>query len=356
MTDKQPVSLSTPPEQEGGARGKKWIIKTVVVLSVLAFSIWYVVRNIDWEGVYLALVSMKIGWIVAGILATFFAHLARAWRWRVLIPSGNSIPLMNTFSATIIGYFMNNLIPRSGELVRPYILSRREKRPMSGLVATIFVERVLDTVSLMVLLLVLVLSQGERFEEVFKDYSPQTFLPSILVVLLVMIGLIVLVLRTSLGERLSGWIDNRLPKKFRGKLQEAFLNFRAGITIGGKRGAIWVFLSTLLVWGGYGLALYFGYLAFGFETTYGLGPDDALPVLAITSIGIALAPTPGGFSVYHLFIKVALTTLYGVSEEGAVAFGLITHAAPYLAVMVAGMLFLLRENLSFREISHRSIH
>ena len=84
---------------------------------------------------------------------------------------------------------------------------------------------------------------------------------------------------------------------------------------------------TLLIWLGYVLSVYCGMLAFGFDTTYDLALRDALVVLAITAVGITIAPTPGAFGVYHGFCKAALVTLFAVSPESAVAFALATALA-----------------------------
>jgi glycosyltransferase 2 family protein len=45
----------------------------------------------------------------------------------------------------VIGYMGNNIYPfRAGEVLRAYVLRRREQVPMSGSLATVIVERVFD--------------------------------------------------------------------------------------------------------------------------------------------------------------------------------------------------------------------
>jgi hypothetical protein len=73
-------------------------------------------------------------------------------------------------------------------------------------------------------------------------------------------------------------------------------------------------------------------------------------MLAITTVAISLAPTPGAFGFYHATCKAALMILFGVPGDQAVAFALVMHAAPYLTVMIAGALFSLRESVSFGDV------
>ncbi|MBS1912380.1 MAG: flippase-like domain-containing protein [Bacteroidetes bacterium] len=342
-----PASRSDTPSS--GNDRRKRLVRIAVVLAVLGLSVWYVVGMIDWAGLGRALVEMHAGWIVAGVCCTLGAHLARAHRWRLLIPQGGSIRLLDSFSATIIGYLMNNVIPRSGELVRPYVLSKRDGRPMSGLVATVLVERVLDGLSLVAIFVGLLLVSSERLQKVFVGYSSTGILLSIILPLLVIVLIVVLLVKTRLGEQVLARLGRIVPQRIVAKLTGLLNDFRSGITFGGKWGVVLIVFWSAVIWAGYCGAIYFGFQAFGLDTAYGMGAADALTVLAITAVGVTIAPTPGAFGVYHLFCTGALTTLYHVNNDTAVAFALVTHAAPYLAVMITGSLFLLRENVSMKD-------
>lgn len=356
MTEQEP-ELNISPTGERPVRQKRgsWALRGIIIAVVLGLSVWYVVGNIDWDGLQRAILSMHPVWVLGGVLATLGAHLARAQRWRTLIPGGESISLTNSFSATIIGYLMNNLIPRSGELVRPYVLSRREKRPATALIASILVERVLDGLTLAFIFVLLLFFESQRLDQVFTGYSSRSIITSLLVPIAVVVAGIVLLLKTRLGERVSELLERWLPARFRGKLAGILGDFRTGIGFGGLTGVAKISFWTCMIWLGYVSSTYCGMLAFGFDVTYGMNMGDALMVLAITAVGVTIAPTPGAFGVYHGFCKAALVTLFGVPPELAVAYALVTHAGQYLAVMVVGPFFLLRENLSLREMSRPGV-
>lgn len=347
----RPTSGSKP----GGSSARRWITRGVVVI-LLGISAWYIGWKIDWGTVGKALGTIELAWLPVGIFCTLGAHLARAYRWRELIPDGKSISVLNAFSATIIGYLMNNVIPRSGEIGRPYVLAKREKRTTSQLLATIVVERMLDGISLIIIFLSLLFtSVGDRLDQVFPEYPISTIIRLIALPLIILAIALVVIMRTSLGEELLLRVERRLPVRFHGKLIGLLTDFRKGISVGGTRGGIAIFIWTILIWLGYLLALYSGVLSFGFDTLFGMGLGDTLVVLAITAVGITIAPTPGGFGVYHGFCVAALYTLYNVPEGDGWAFAIVTHATSYLAVMVLGAYFLLRENISVREISRQKM-
>jgi len=350
MIEAQPATK--PPQNDLPARnGRRWkgLLKGALVVAVLGFSVWYILANTDPDELGRALAGMHPGWTIAGVLSTLAAHLARSQRWRILIPGGGSISLLNAFSATMIGYMMNNIIPRSGEVLRPVVLASRERRPVASLLATVLVERVLDGITLLLLILLLVVTERPALERVFVGYSISGILMGIAIPLGALLAGMAVIWKTSLGERLLGWIGGRLPAHIAGRLLALPGEFRAGVGVKGVGASAAILFWTVVIWGGYALAIYCGFLAFGFDTAHGLGAPQTIPMLVVTAVATTLAPTPGAIGVYHAFCIAALTALFGVPEGKAAAFAIVTHAAPYLAVMATGALFFFREDISFRE-------
>jgi uncharacterized protein (TIRG00374 family) len=311
---------------------------------------WYALRDIDWNDLWASILSVDPLWVVASVAIVMFSHVARGYRWRMLIPGGGAIRLIDATSATVIGYMMNNIIPRSGEIARPYVLARREGRSMSSLLATIVVERVIDGVTLALLFALLLFVERHRLDQILREsgleYSATGVVVALAIpIIILVIGLAVAV-RTRLGEVVLDLLAKWLPERLVGKLRHLLNEFRAGITLGGAGGALQLVLWSFLIWLGYALSFYCGFRAFGFDTAYGLGLWEMVPMLALTSAAITVAPTPGGFGFYHAICKAALVTLYGVPTDAAVAFALVLHAAGYLTVIIAGALFSMRESIS----------
>src|SRR3989304_3309225 len=77
----------------------------------------------------------------------------RAVRWQGLLAPIGLVSFGNAFRTTIIGFGASFLLPaRAGEVIRPYLLARREGFSATAAFATIIFERVLDLVSVTLLL------------------------------------------------------------------------------------------------------------------------------------------------------------------------------------------------------------
>src|SRR3954467_4792136 len=76
--------------------------------------------------------------LIVGVALMFVSHAIRAVRWQIVLrPLKAQTSFWSAFSSTIAGYGMNNIIPRSGELVRPYLMARSEKMTMAGVLASV---------------------------------------------------------------------------------------------------------------------------------------------------------------------------------------------------------------------------
>jgi uncharacterized protein (TIRG00374 family) len=336
------MTEESPTGRKSGGRN---LLKGIVVLGVLGFSVWYIVSHTNPDDLGDALATMHPGWAAAGVAATLAAHVARSQRWRILIPDGSSIGLWNAFSATMIGYMMNNLVPRSGEVVRPMVLAGREKRPVASLLATVFVERILDGLTLALIFLLLLFYERSTLDHIFVGYSISGILSAIMIPLALLLLLTIAALKTSLGERLLARVAKLLPKRFGERLLALPGEFRAGIGSQSVGSTIAIILWSILIWLGYALTIYCGFLAFDFDRSYGLGLAATLPMLAVTAVANSIAPTPGAIGVYHAFCIAALAALFAIPEGRAAAFAIVTHAGPYLAVMVTGAVLFFREDI-----------
>lgn len=330
------------------------ILNLAVVLVILAASLWFALQGVEWGGLWNTIARINLGWILVSVMVTITSHVIRAERWRILIPDGHTVGRFNAFSATVIGYMMNNIIPRSGEVIRPWVLARRESRSFSRLLATVLVERILDGLALLLIFLLLLIVAREQLENLLPGYTATGILLTLSIPITGLIVLVALAVKTTLGTNMVAWLSRRFPGKLTAKLQEIFDEFRSGVNFSGARGSVLIVWWSILLWTFYAFSIYFGFLAFGYDQSYGLGMGAMVTTLAITTVGITIAPTPGAFGVYHLFCRTALVTLYAVSQSDAVAFALVLHAAPYLGTILVGSLLMLREGISFGEATQHT--
>ena len=79
------------------------------------------------------------------MLLTLSGYLFRVERWRHLLAPIGHTRFKNAFRATVMGFAANALMPgRVGEVLRPYVLARREQLSATAAFATVVIERLLD--------------------------------------------------------------------------------------------------------------------------------------------------------------------------------------------------------------------
>src|SRR5437899_1799201 len=146
------------------------ILSAIIVVALYRLAGWH----FDWSLFVSSLWNVQPGWLTASIAATLLTYVARAFRWQGLLNPLKSVRMGPLISTNVLGFSAIYLVGRAGELVRPLWLTRREQVPLTASVATIIVERFLDTLMLIALfggalLLVKLPSAAEHTITVMKN-------------------------------------------------------------------------------------------------------------------------------------------------------------------------------------------
>ena len=324
-------------------RSIQYVLSAVLSL----FFLYLAFRGTDFRQLALSMVEANYVWLGISFICLMLSHAVRAYRWRYLLdPVKASIGFRNLFSGVMIGYLMNNVLPRAGELARPYALSRLESVPASSAFGTIVMERLLDVAMFLVLVGLLPFVYSGPLSVTFPWIVPSGII--VMVIIAVAFGgVITLILKPSLTDwllRLSTrffpeWLSDRLAK-----LVHAFLEGFKTLTRPGHLVAIT--LLTILVWFLYAEMTYTAFFAFDLQGRLDFG--SAIVVLAVASVGTAI-PTPGGTGSYHVLTSQALTKLFGVAGPTALSYATLTHALSFVLVSIVGVYFLLRDQVAIAE-------
>src|ERR1041384_7415676 len=128
-------------------------IRTVIVVAVAAALVVVFLRNVDLRGVASAILQARVRWLVISFVAALLSIVIRALRWQYLLEPLGHASFANAFRATAVGFAASSILPaRAGEVIRPYFLARHENMTATGAFATIVLERVLDVLTVLVLL------------------------------------------------------------------------------------------------------------------------------------------------------------------------------------------------------------
>lgn len=318
-------------------------------LAVLLLA--YVLQGVDWAALGLALRNASIWPLIAVVGVTIAAYWIRALRWGSLLRPLGHVGATDLFSATMVSFASSLIVPRSGELLRPWLISRRHPIPTSAGFATIVIERLVDLISVLGLfgLYLFILprpeeqAQGPLMEAVRLGGAAAALIAVAVLCLLFALhanaGRVVGQLE-RLFARAPRWLADRLvgvTHRFSGGLEVLRAPAPHLALIGVQSLAVW--LLTAL---GYHLTQVAFEIDLPFQTTFLL--------IAFLVVGEAI-PTPGLIGGFHAFYVIALSEVYGVDRTTAVAAGIAAHALTNLPVIALGAAFLGREGLSVKRLS-----
>jgi len=306
-------------------------------------------RGSDFEKLQLALRDANYFWALLAIPCLFISSIFRALRWRLLLnPIKKDISVGNLFSSLMIGYMVNNALPRVGELVRPYNLGRLEKISKSAVFGTVLVERILDLLSFLLCLAVIFLFYQSALAQAFPWLTGASIILSIITV--GAFGFFAFLLgRRDLAFR---WL-RKLMKPFSPTLEQKVENllhsFLDGFLIIRQPGQyLMIAMQTAIIWLWYALMTYLPFYAFRMVGTYSLSFGSAIVIMVISAIGFII-PVPGATGTYHWVTRECLVRLFGVDVEVALSYATVTHLLGFVSITVVGLLYFLRDHLRFSE-------
>ncbi|WP_445664137.1 lysylphosphatidylglycerol synthase transmembrane domain-containing protein [Fodinibius sp. AD559] len=331
----------------------KKVIKIGLALSLGVLFLWLAFRNVQLQEVWEYSKNIQFGWLLPFAITALFSHIFRAERWRLFIEQDKEeLDRITLISGVLVGYMMNLVGPRFGEVSRPVYVGKKEGLSSSKLMGTIVLERVIDIAVmafLMVVVSVYVIADMNLLRQIFgnetinfltNESSLLTYLwVAFLLAAVFGIGFLLIRFVVYLGSRfevLRRWIF---------KAKRAFIMFRNGLLAARDVERWWLFiLYTVLIWFCYTLMTYIPFWMFDMQEVYNLDLLDALVITVISAIGIAI-PSPGGLGTYHYFVKQSLLVLFAVPAVTGIAYATVTHGVMVLFVSSITPVFLFIDKL-----------
>ncbi|MDI6802563.1 MAG: lysylphosphatidylglycerol synthase transmembrane domain-containing protein [Bacteroidota bacterium] len=328
---------------------KSFIKYSLSIIFTFGF-LYFAFRGTDFGKLYEILLGANYWWALAMFPILLLSHAIRAWRWRYLLaPVKKNMKFQNLFSSLIIGYMMNNILPRAGELVRPYAISKSENISRSAAFATVVVERIFDIISFLFLIALIPAVYSGPLTETFP-WLEKTGMWLTGASFLFLGVFIFLMIRRDIVMRILQFLTRRLSEKKAKLVDHIVHSFLDGFLFFKERKNYFViFVTSILVWGLYILMMYVVFNAFRLIENNNLDLAAALVVQAISSIGI-LIPTPGAIGPYHYFTIQTLTKLYGVEYTVAASYATVTHAVGFIGITLLGIVYFLKDRLRVSEI------
>ena len=326
------------------------IIRYTVSFLVMAVFLYLAFRGQDFGALWNSLLGVHWTWVALLIVGGILSHLARAWRWQyLLVPIKEKVTLRNSFSAVMIGYMVNNFLPRVGELVRPYSLGKLENVSKTAAFGSVIIERILDIITFFSILLAVMFIYSDSFVELFPSFASMETL-FLLGSVAAFAFFVVLFLKAAFFFTLLKRLLVVLPAKWRGRFNELFDSFISGFEVSKRPNEFWMIIATsYLIQGLYLLLMYIPFFAFPDMAGHALDFGAATVLLVVSTVAFAL-PTPSGFGTYHSFTSFALMKLYHVDGVTALSYSILTHEVGVLLTLVIGAYYFFRDHIRVAEM------
>jgi hypothetical protein len=308
-------------------------------------------RGVEWGALVAAFRAADPVLLAGVVLATGVTYALRAWRLGFLLAPLARVPFRPLFSATVVGFMAGLLVPRAGEVVRPYLISRRYPVPTSAGFASIILERLADLITVLSLFFVylyLLPTPSQQTRGTLLGGLKVTGALTGVAVVAILVVLLALHRHADAAVRIAGRVLRPLPERFVVLLTGLLRSFAEGLAVlhASPRHLLGIFGQSVLVWLSICLGIWWNNRAFGLDLPF----HTAFLMAAFLTVGVAI-PTPGMVGGFHAFYLLALTEAYGVPRDTAAAAGIACHALSNLPVLVLGLAFLGREGLTMGRVA-----
>jgi uncharacterized protein (TIRG00374 family) len=331
------------------------IASLLAVLIYLQFRTW---RNFNW-GVFRAQTdhvfrAHGLIHIFGGIAFTYLAYCLRALRWRIFLRPVKKTTSVRLLAPTIIGFTGLALLGRPGEMIRPYLISRKEELSFSSQLAVWAVERIFDVGAFATLLVIAIFfAQGPRQ---FGAYYGKFREGGLLLIALVAGLSIAMTLIAMKGDIVATWAERRFVGHASGlghKIAARVREFRGGLnTIHGASELAQLIGVSLVLW--YSIALAYQQVTAAYGVAVLTIPVSQVLLLMASSMIGSLVQLPGVGGGSQLATISTLQHVFGAPPELAASCGILLWLVTFMTVIPLGLVLAHRERLSIRGLSKES--
>jgi glycosyltransferase 2 family protein len=344
---------------------RKDIVRIIVAIGVAVMGLYLALQGVNFKDVGQALRHANWAWIVVAELLVLVTLVVRAQRWRIFL--GRKLSLHETFGLIGIGYLVSGVVPlRAGDPARAIVASLRGPVSAMGALSTVVVERTLD-----MLIIVMILLATLPFVPGLQIYltTGQAGGGLSFRLLLGLSGglslgvLLALVLMALFPRQIEVFARRTLtflhipnPERWLRPVQ----NVLEGLAVlRSPAEGIRIVLWSLVLW--VASAAYFIAALQAFRVSFPTGSlyshDFTVPLMGTVAMWASafgmVFPAPGGIGSFHYAVRQALVLGFGLSEDIAFTYAVVVHALSYLLSIGVGAGTLLLWGLSFKQLIDR---
>lgn len=310
------------------------ILKKIIPYCLAIFLVILLCKFIDFETLLAQFKKANPMYIVLSMLVMAFSHFLRALRMNMLLSAlGHKTSNYTTSLTVFVGYLVNLVVPRMGEITRCTLLQKTNQIPLEVSIGAVVSERLVDVVCLLIFLIFGIFIAQDvvlQFAETIWNSKKSTGSSLWLYVLLIatpFTGLLVYLTYKNLDKILKISIFNKIFTVLKG--------FWLGIVgiIKIKNKGIFA-LYSISTWICYFILTWLLMLAF--EPTSNMGWKVAFITNALGAVGMA-APVQGGIGAYHFMVQSVLG-VYGIEASLGLVCATLLHSTQMFATIIFGLI------------------
>lgn len=311
-----------------------------VGIGVSIVCVYLAVQNVDYYGIWLALVQADVGLISLALLSVALNTVGKAARWQILMGvAGRTVAPLRILGMLVVGQMLNSVIPaRVGDVSRAYVIGGMGPG-RTFVLGTIALEKILDMTMYALLFLLLVLLMP-----VPAWLSQPAYLFAILTFSILLITLVV-TYRSGWLLHACVWMTDKFPANLKTRLMAMI---QSGLTslhiLHNHKNTMNVAGWCVVIWGTAVLTNYLVMRALNIDVPV----VSALFVLIVLQAGISIPSVPGRIGVFEYLCILALS-VFAIDSTIALSFGLLLHAIVFIPPTIAGVLFLWGSGWNIRQ-------
>lgn len=314
--------------------GLKYALSLILATAFLYLAFY----DVNFSDVLKIVSDASLFWIFVFVVILMFAHYIRAVRWKIIMSSVKSdTSVKNLFGAIMVGYGINCVVPRLGEVSRAVLVGKWENLSRSSMFGTVILERVIDIMFLGFSVLIALIFYSKRIMTSFPWLQDTLYITFFFIILVFLFFYLVIKYKEKFYNVIVKFLG-RLSEKFAHKVAYIFQMLGDGFgSLKGTKNYISTFTLSALIMILYALNSYVGFFMVGMQNIQPVSFQMAWVFMSISAIGVVI-PTPGGTGSYHALAKSTLVLLFGFGEVISLAYAFLTHIVTYFLYIISGLI------------------
>lgn len=311
-------------------------IKILLIIVLIAVLLLLFLKNVDFGKVKDSIYGLDLIYPIVFLIGLYLQFFIRAYRWGILLkPHKKHIPIMTLYNYTVIGFLLNLIPGKVGEAARGILLAGEEKINRSYGLASVVLERLIDS-ALMILLFLFSLffieTGGSPLLIGLKKISFFAF--PLIILFFVLFYLFNTEKLFVYVEKLTRFFAKILPDKIRERAVSFALSFVKGLRLNLSFFDFMKLLgASILVW--LFLIPFYWFLMQGFGFGGGVDFFETLTYFSVI-VASAAVPTPGMAGSFDAVSRIGLEEICKVDTNLAVAYTITAHFLILTVMVVPG--------------------